>query len=280
MSLLFDAARLEAALRDFYFATNAPVDLLKTDLTSTNVNLYGRKKFCDEIRFTRKGRERCARDNRLLAEACSKTHEAQVEICHAGLVHAMVPVTLDGEIVAYLAIGRFRLSEKFPAENPISDLPLDFEMMKSAYSDLHENESTWLDAVISTAKMLASYLVSEKIIKVVKNDNLERAREYIESNLSGNLSIESISKATNISRSVLYRNFSYHHGMTVSEYINLKRVNEAVGLLIKTDLSIDEIAQTVGFASATYFVSVFKRLKGLTPLQFRKQKFLTVEKEN
>jgi AraC-like DNA-binding protein len=126
--------------------------------------------------------------------------------------------------------------------------------------------------------MLASYLVSEKIIKVVKNDNLERAREYIESNLSGNLSIEHISKATNISRSVLYRNFSYHHGMTVSEYINLKRVNEAVGLLIKTDLSIDEIAQAVGFASATYFVSVFKRLKGLTPLQFRKQKFLTVEK--
>lgn len=277
MSLLFDAALLEAALRDFYFATGAPVDLLKSDATSTNVPLYGGKEFCDEIRFTRKGRERCERDNKALIEACNRTHETQIEICHAGLVHAMVPVMLEDEPVAYLAIGRFRIAEDFPIDNPISDLPLDYEKMKNAYFDLHPNEKKWLNSVISMAKMLASYIVTAKIIKVVKNDNLERVRTYIESNLSGDLSIESISKATNISRSVLYRNFSYHHGMTVSEYINLKRVEEAVGLLIKTDLSIDEIARRVGFSSATYFVSVFKRLKGFTPLQFRKQKFLTVE---
>ena len=100
---------------------------------------------------------------------------------------------------------------------------------------------------------------------------------YIDENLSDELTVDSISKATNISKSVLYRNFDYHLGMTVSEYINLKRVEEAVGLLIKTDLSIDEIARKVGFSSATYFVSVFKRLKGSTPLQFRKQKFLKVK---
>ena len=276
MSLLFDAVRLEAALRDFYFATGAPVDLLKNDVTSVNVPLYGGKAFCDKIRFTREGRERCERDNRYLAEVCNKTHDVCVQVCHAGLVHAMVPVMLEDEIVAYLAIGRFKIKKEFPKDNPISDLPLDYSQMKDAYGDLRENEEKWLDSVMGMAKMLASYLVTDKIIKVVKNDNLERVRTYIEENLAGELTVEEISKATNISKSVLYRNFSYHHGMTVSEYINLKRVEEAVGLLIKTDLSIDEIARKVGFSSAAYFVSVFKRLKGSTPLQFRKQKFLTV----
>lgn len=277
MSLLFDAVRLEAALRDFYFATGAPIDLLKADVTSANVNLFSRKKFCDEIRFTREGRKRCEHDNRYLAENCNKTHDACVQICHAGLVHAMVPVMLEDEIVAYLAIGRFKIKSEFPEDNPISDLPLDYSEMKDAYNDLCENDEKWVESVMSMAKMFATYLVTDKIIKVVKNDNLERVRSYIEENLSGELTVEGISKATNISKSVLYRNFSHHHGMTVSEYINLKRTEEAVGLLIRTDLSIDEIARKVGFASATYFVSVFKRLKGSTPLQFRKQKFLTVK---
>ena len=276
MSLLFDAVRLEAALRDFYFATGAPIDLLKADVTSTNVQLCGMKKFCDEIRFTREGRTRCESDNRYLVEICNKTHDACVQICHAGLVHAMVPVMFEDEIVAYLAIGRFKVKNEFPRDNPISDLPLDYSEMKDAYNDLRENDENWLDSVMSMAKMFAVYLVTSKIIKVVKNDNLERVRTYIEENLSGELTIEGISKATNISKSVLYRNFSLHHGMTVSEYINLKRTEEAIGLLIRTDLSIDEIARKVGFSSATYFVSVFKRLKGSTPLQFRKQKSLAV----
>ena len=277
MSLLFDKARLEAALKDFYFATGAPVDLLMQDATSAGVPLYGGKNFCDKIRFTREGRQRCERDNLYLIETCNKTHDCCMQICHAGLVHAAVPVMLDDEIVAYLAIGRFKLYNDFPPDNPISDLPLNYPEMKDDYFELRENDEKWLGSVLNTAKMLAAYLVTDKIIKVVKNDTLERARMYIEDNLSSDLSVENISKAANISKSVLYRNFACHLGMTVSEFINQKRVEAAIGLLIKTDLSIDEISRNVGFASATYFVSVFKRIKGLTPLQFRKLKYLKVD---
>ena len=277
MSLLFDAVRLEGALRDFYFATGAPIDFLKPDGSSANVKLYSLKAFCDKIRFTREGRARCESDNKFLIEECKRTHDTVVQVCHAGLIHAMVPVIAEDEIVGYLAIGRFRVEREFLEDNPISDLPLDYNKMKNAYFDLRENDQKWLESMLSMAKVFASYLVRDKIIKVVTNDNLERVRAYIESNLSEDLSIDKISAETNISRSVLYRNFSYHHGTTVSEYINLRRVQEAEGLLMKTDLSIDEIAHKVGFASSTYFVSVFKRLKGRTPLQFRKQYYLKVD---
>ena len=174
MSLLFDAGRLEGALRDFYFATGAPVDLLKLDTTSVNVPLYGGKEFCDKIRFTREGRRRCEQDNLNLVEVCNKTHDFCVQTCHAGLVHAMVPVMVDDEIVAYLAIGRFKVRNDFPKNNPISDLPLDYSQMKDAYFELRDNDEKWVESIMTMAKMLASYLVTDKIIKVVKNDTLER----------------------------------------------------------------------------------------------------------
>jgi len=279
MSLVFDAERLEKALRDFYFATGAPVDLLKPDFNSVCVPLYGGRKFCDAIRDTREGRQRCEADNERIARACAKTGEACVEICHAGVVHLTVPVISGKEVVAYLAIGRFKTKKHFPLdENPIADLPLPPTEMAEAYEDLPECEGERLDSVISLAKMLASYLVTEKIIKTVNNDNLERVEKYIDGHLSENLSIEQISKATNISKSVLYRNFSAHLGVTVSDYISLKRVEASLGLLMKTDMSIEEIAHSVGFSSAAYYASIFKKCKGMTPLQFRKEKYLIVSK--
>jgi len=105
---------------------------------------------------------------------------------------------------------------------------------------------------------------------------LEEIERYIDENLSGDLSLEAITRENHISKSAVYRMFKEHLGNTVSEYVALKRVEAAVQLLMKTDLSVEEISEQCGFGSAPYFVSVFKRLKGLTPLQFRKQKFLAV----
>ena len=279
MSFTFDAERLEKVLADFYRATGAPMDLLKPDVTSVYVPLLGIKKYCDVIRDTREGRRRCGADNLYLVEQCNKTKDAAVQVCHAKVVHLMVPVLSGDEIVAYLAIGRFRTADSFPKDNnPLADLPLDEEEMCQAWNELTHIDDMPLDSIISLAKMVAVYLVTEKIIKTVSNENLERVEEFIDEHLSEDLSIERISRETNISKSVLYRNFSSHLGTTISEYINLKRVEVSVGLLTKTDLSIDEIAHRAGFSSSAYYVSVFKRCKGMTPLQFRKKKFLRVNK--
>ena len=59
-------------------------------------------------------------------------------------------------------------------------------------------------------------------------------------------------------------------GSTFKEYLTMVRVEEAKRLLNNTDDSLLDIAIGVGFDNQSYFTSVFKKLTGLTPGQYRK----------
>ena len=101
--------------------------------------------------------------------------------------------------------------------------------------------------------------------------SMQAAIEHINANLSASLSVEEIAKNSNISKNTLYRGFKKEFGMTVRDYITQKRMETAEKLLKNTDLSIEEIADKVGFSTSAYFGSVFKKSKGISPLKFRKE---------
>ena len=56
--------------------------------------------------------------------------------------------------------------------------------------------------------------------------------------------------------------------MTPTQFIHLKKVEEAKPYLEKGALTITEIALLVGFNDPNYFGKVFKKITGLTPSQF------------
>jgi len=90
-------------------------------------------------------------------------------------------------------------------------------------------------------------------------------------NLDKDLSVKSISKNTNISKSVLYKLFSTSSEYTVSEYINRQRIAAAKRMLLQTDMSIEEISKKCGYTSSDYFGRVFKKFVKLSPQQYRKE---------
>jgi YesN/AraC family two-component response regulator len=55
----------------------------------------------------------------------------------------------------------------------------------------------------------------------------------------------------------------------VTEYINRKRIELAKRLLVETKLQVQSIAQQCGIMDVHYFSKLFKRLVGLTPLEYR-----------
>jgi len=142
--------------------------------------------------------------------------------------------------------------------------------MREYYSSLSVFDYDKIQSVSSIASMLATYILLENMLKPKINSNLEKAIDFIEKNLEKDLSIQNISKSMHISQSVLYRNFRNYYGCTVGEYINTRRVEKSIEIMKNMDLSIEEISQSVGFASATYYGRVFKRKKGITPLKYRK----------
>lgn len=94
---------------------------------------------------------------------------------------------------------------------------------------------------------------------------LENAVYYIDQHLAEELSVRDLAAASYISADHLTRLFKKKFGMTVSEYIQNKRIRLAGELLRQGDATISMVADTVGFGNYSYFTEQFKKHYGFTP---------------
>lgn len=83
---------------------------------------------------------------------------------------------------------------------------------------------------------------------------------------------DELAKVLFISRALLYRKISTLTGMTVSAFINEFRLRKTHHLLVRSDLSIKDIAYQVGFGSPDYFGRLYKKKYGKTPSEARKDR--------
>lgn len=99
---------------------------------------------------------------------------------------------------------------------------------------------------------------------------LTQIQNYIEANLTEELSPYEIAKALHISHSHLCRTVKTAYRITPAKLINQLRLSHAEHLLIRfPELAISEIALRVGFSDNSYFIRLFKKENGITPGQFR-----------
>lgn len=102
-------------------------------------------------------------------------------------------------------------------------------------------------------------------------ERIERVIDYIDKNLSKDLSLDNLSEVGCLSKYHFSRIFSIYTGFGPSRFIRTKRLAEAERLLLASDLSIQEIAESVGFGSISNFNTTFKAGNGVSPRQFRSQ---------
>lgn len=85
-----------------------------------------------------------------------------------------------------------------------------------------------------------------------------------------NVTVEDLAKHFSVSTSWLSRIFHKNAKMTLIDTIQQIRVQKARELLCSTRLSVQEIAELVGYQDVTYFIRMFKKHTQMTPLQYRK----------
>lgn len=102
-----------------------------------------------------------------------------------------------------------------------------------------------------------------------KTNDYKMILNYLRENHS-NVSLESLSRQFNYSKSYISHLFKKNNNNTILHYCNTLKINDAKQLLKNTAMSVTDIAFTVGFNDLSYFINVFKKATGKTPLAWRK----------
>lgn len=104
-------------------------------------------------------------------------------------------------------------------------------------------------------------------------EKIDIAVAYFNEHYSEQISIEEYAENAHVSTSWFIRNFKLYTGFTPMQYILSKRIYNAEALLQNTQYNVSEIANIIGYENPLYFSRIFKKVKGLSPSEYRKNIF-------
>lgn len=138
------------------------------------------------------------------------------------------------------------------------------------------------------AKLLASIMKGEKkpekpilipprgIAERASSDTLAtpkgltgRAKKIYQDNIANPPSTEMLASALGVSRATLDRAFATDIRMSPGKLLSRLRMDEAKRILRHRNLSVSELAQSLGYCNSAYFVNVFKKETGVSPRRWK-----------
>lgn len=160
-----------------------------------------------------------------------------------------------------------------------------YTLLTGAYQP-HEDAGTLLSeryellSKTETLEQLASFMICEleemgKSFIPKLSDNgysgqlITKALEYIAAHYTENLTLQSVADIVHLSKSYFSHLFKKQTERNFIDYLIELRIREAKRLLTQNDCRIYDVAGAVGFKDVKYFSKVFKKITGLTPVEYR-----------
>ena len=101
---------------------------------------------------------------------------------------------------------------------------------------------------------------------------LQPLLDFLAQNYRRPLTVEQAAAMLHMSRSHFMRFFRRATGEPLISYLNQLRISKAEVLLASTTRTISQVSQEVGFCDQSYFGALFRRLRHMTPREFRRQR--------
>lgn len=210
--------------------------------------------------------------------------------CNMGFEEYIFPVYSTDTIIGYFAVGEFYTDRKetekyikniskkhsFDEKKVINDffkiarkVDFDVEAFITDMNLLANTVGLYIKNVISDIDIEKKKIAEQGMSS--KNYVVEMAKEYIAANFARDVSLETISQVCHCNSSYLSCIFKKKTGKSVSEYVNVVRINRAKLLLWVSPMSVTQISYEVGYNDSGYFSRVFKKHLGVSPDVFRKR---------
>lgn len=96
--------------------------------------------------------------------------------------------------------------------------------------------------------------------------------EYIRRNITSNIPAHELSSMACMSKSVFYRTFSNEFGISPGKMVLNEKIRQAKLMMEQEEVRIKEICFALGFSDPNYFSRAFKKVEGVSPLQYMERR--------
>lgn len=96
-------------------------------------------------------------------------------------------------------------------------------------------------------------------------------RRYIDEHFKENINLDMLAQLTHVNKFYMVHAFSEEYGISPINYMVSKRIEEAKQLLKNDDYALGVISRMLGFSSPSYFSQTFKKMTGMSPIDYRKK---------
>lgn len=150
--------------------------------------------------------------------------------------------------------------------------PLHIDRMSSAFARKIEEVYSIDYSLHLQNDMIREYCFLVKQYSISKYSYLVgQTQTLIAYDLTADLSLKSIAAQLNVSPTYLSALFRKECNITLTDYVNSKRMEHAIHLLNTTDKFVNVISYECGIQDTNYFIKLFKKYTGLTPTKYREQ---------
>ena len=152
----------------------------------------------------------------------------------------------------------------------------DIALIEHFFSRMHEAiRGDHINGNLRASGYLYSFLIEIARQKntsarvVTSNRAITAAVDHINNCYESKITMEDLCSAAGLSKQQLCRLFNRYLNARPMEYVAKRRIQASKELLSSTDMSVEDIAEKVGFCSGSYFCKLFTRYEGMTPTRFR-----------
>ncbi|WP_240419695.1 helix-turn-helix domain-containing protein [Paenibacillus periandrae] len=112
-------------------------------------------------------------------------------------------------------------------------------------------------------------------IKAMRNPNLRKeiseAKRYVLKHIGEKISMEEVATRVRLNPTHFSRMFKNETGETFVKFMTREKMERAIELLDQSDLTIEQIAEHLGYENVTYFFKLFRNHSGMTPQDYRRR---------
>lgn len=150
-----------------------------------------------------------------------------------------------------------------------------FEKILDKWEEQNEGVELYIKGYL--IQMLAALFETKQYQEVSGRSGIKEIQQikkliqFIEEHYSEPLSVDRLAQYAGYNRYYFMHFFKMHTGYTVTQYLNLKRTGYAAHMLEEQDWSVSEISERTGYQDVSYFIRVFAKRYGVSPLTYRKK---------